>query len=206
MRSGTFIEAARRAQILHAAAEVVAEVGYANASLARIATHADISKSVISYHFAGKDELLSQLVGGFFDEAWAFMEPRVYGEATAGGRIRQWIAAQLEFFGQHRTRFLAVAQIVVSHRTPDGERPFLPEESEEVAELAHILTEGMAAGEVRTLDATATAEVIVRAIEGVLSGWAMGTSDLEVAGPALVDFADHAICHPTHHDVRGDTH
>ena len=44
----SFIQAARRRQIIAAAIETA--VGYGQASLARIAEHADISKSVISYH------------------------------------------------------------------------------------------------------------------------------------------------------------
>ncbi|MEV7908062.1 TetR family transcriptional regulator, partial [Streptomyces anulatus] len=46
----SFIERARRAQIIASAIEVIAEHGFANASLARIAKHAGISKGVISYH------------------------------------------------------------------------------------------------------------------------------------------------------------
>ena len=42
------------------AIEVLAELGYAQTSFARIAERAGISKSVISYHFAGKDELLDR--------------------------------------------------------------------------------------------------------------------------------------------------
>ena len=76
-RRRSFIEEARRAQIAAAAAETVAEYGYANASLARIAERADVSKSVISYHFDGKDELLTQMVTRFFQETWEHMERRI---------------------------------------------------------------------------------------------------------------------------------
>jgi TetR/AcrR family transcriptional regulator, fatty acid metabolism regulator protein len=42
----SFVSNARRAQIVEAAIETVAEVGYANASLARIAVRPGISKGV----------------------------------------------------------------------------------------------------------------------------------------------------------------
>ena len=45
-----------------AAIDTIAEVGYANASLARIAVRLGISKGVISYHFAGKDDLIAEIV------------------------------------------------------------------------------------------------------------------------------------------------
>jgi AcrR family transcriptional regulator len=44
----SFIEEARRRQIIASAVEVISEVGFGNASLARIAEHAGISKGVIS--------------------------------------------------------------------------------------------------------------------------------------------------------------
>jgi AcrR family transcriptional regulator len=55
----TFIEEARRKQIVEAAMETIADSGYVNASLAEIAKSADISKGVISYHFESKDELIA---------------------------------------------------------------------------------------------------------------------------------------------------
>ena len=50
----SFIEKARRTQIIECAIETIAEVGYAQASLGQIAKRAQISKGVISYHFANK--------------------------------------------------------------------------------------------------------------------------------------------------------
>lgn len=58
----SFIEAARRAQIIECAIETIAMLGYAQASLAQIAKRAGISKSVITYHFTGEEELIEQVV------------------------------------------------------------------------------------------------------------------------------------------------
>jgi AcrR family transcriptional regulator len=58
----TFTETARRAQIVQAAIDTIAELGYGRASLARIAERLGISKGVISYHFAGKDDLIKEVV------------------------------------------------------------------------------------------------------------------------------------------------
>ena len=63
----TFIEAARREQIVRCAGETIAQLGYARASLAEIAKHAGISKSVISYYFATKDELIRQVVADVYE-------------------------------------------------------------------------------------------------------------------------------------------
>ena len=52
------VEAVRRAQIVDAAIAVVAEEGYARASMARIAQQAGLSKGLLSYHFRNKEHLL----------------------------------------------------------------------------------------------------------------------------------------------------
>jgi AcrR family transcriptional regulator len=53
---------ARRAQIVGCAADVIAQAGYAQATMAEIARQAGVAKSVISYHFADKNELMQELI------------------------------------------------------------------------------------------------------------------------------------------------
>ena len=65
--SRSFIEEARRAQIVGFAIDTIAELGYGQASLARIAGRAGISKGVIGYHFAGKDDLMREVVAEVSD-------------------------------------------------------------------------------------------------------------------------------------------
>ena len=78
----TFTESARRAQIVQAAIETLAELGYARASYAQIAKRAGLSSTgLISYHFAGKEELLDEVVGEVVAAGPAFMVPRI--EAAA---------------------------------------------------------------------------------------------------------------------------
>ena len=52
----SFIEEARRRQIIDTAIRTIATRGYSRTSLAEIAREAGISKGVISYHFEGKGE------------------------------------------------------------------------------------------------------------------------------------------------------
>ena len=56
-------EAARRRQIVDATISTVAEVGYGRASYAQIARQAGLSSTgLISYHFAGKADLIQAVV------------------------------------------------------------------------------------------------------------------------------------------------
>jgi AcrR family transcriptional regulator len=71
----SFIEAARRAQLIECAIETIATLGYAQASLAHIAQRAGISKSVITYYFSSKEELIEQVVTAIFKDAASFIGP-----------------------------------------------------------------------------------------------------------------------------------
>ncbi|ACZ31097.1 transcriptional regulator, TetR family [Xylanimonas cellulosilytica DSM 15894] len=190
----SFIEQARRAQIVEAAAEVVAEVGYARTSFARIAAKAGISKGVITYHFDSKDEILRLVATEFFAEGWRYIEARIAAEETAAGQVRAWIGSELEFFGAHRTRFLAMSDIIANHRTEDGSHAYASELAEEVDGLTEILRRGQHDGELRPFDARSVANIILRCTTGVLETWATNPeTDLEAESVVLLDFIDHAI-------------
>jgi AcrR family transcriptional regulator len=100
--------------------ETVIAVGYGRASLARIAEHADISKSVISYHLANKADLLEQVVIQVVDDWAAFMQSFLEREDTMAGRLAAYIRSRLAYMRDNQSRLLAVAEIVHNHRRPDG--------------------------------------------------------------------------------------
>jgi AcrR family transcriptional regulator len=129
----SFIEAARRAQIVECAIEVIAEVGYRRASMARIAERAKISRGLISYHFAGKDELISQVVLTVFADAAGFMEPRVEAETTAAGQLRAYIQSNLEYMRTHPDRIIAIVEILSGGALADGTLGIDPIDAEEQA-------------------------------------------------------------------------
>ncbi|RZU62767.1 TetR/AcrR family transcriptional regulator [Zhihengliuella halotolerans] len=193
-RERSFIEQARRLQIADAAAEAVAELGYAKTSLARIAEKAGISKGVITYHFGSKDEILRLVATQFFDRCWQYMEPRILAEETAIGQVKVWVGSQLEYFSTHRVEFLAMAEIMTNHRGGDGTLAYAEEIAEEIDGVAEILRRGQLAGELRQFDPRSVANIILRSADGVLSSWATSPSlDLMSQSSVLLDFIEHAI-------------
>src|SRR5271154_5949326 len=93
----SFVTSARRAQIVDAAIETLAEVGYADASLSRIAVRLGISKGGISYHFAGKDDLVAEIVSQVLQRARAYMQPRIEAQTAGPQMLRAYIESNLEF-------------------------------------------------------------------------------------------------------------
>ena len=138
----TFIENARRQQIVGAAIDTIAEVGYAQASLARIAARIGISKGVISYHFAGKDDLIRQVVIDVVEAGRAYILPRVFAESTGPAMLRAYIESNLAFMREHRNYMVAVVEILRNgaFTTDSGRRV----DGQDVDVAAHLLKEQLA--------------------------------------------------------------
>jgi AcrR family transcriptional regulator len=144
----TFIETARRAQIVAAAIDVIAETGYAGASFARIAERLGISRGLISYHFAGKDDLVRQVVHEAAEEAKAFIRPRILAESAGPAMLRAYIESNLAFMRDHRNNVIAMTEIA---RSAEGRRIFYGDTDvvDAVRALEHLLSGFQAAGQFR---------------------------------------------------------
>jgi AcrR family transcriptional regulator len=144
----TFIETARRAQIAAAAIDTIAEAGYAGASFARIAERLGISRGLISYHFAGKDDLITQVVHQAAEQAKAYIRPRILAESTGPGMLRAYIESNLTFMGEHRNNVIAMIEIA---RSGEGRRIFYGDADvvDAVGALEHVLSGFQAAGQFR---------------------------------------------------------
>ena len=166
----TFVETARRAQIVAAAIDTIAEVGYARASLARIAARLGISRGLISYHFAGKDDLIKQVVTEVIEQGKAYMRPRILAESPGSGILRAYIESNLAFMREHRNHLIAIVQIARNAVTLDGQLRFYGDADvdEAVRVLEQHLARFQAAGELRPdFDPRVMAVAIRAAIDAV---------------------------------------
>lgn len=121
----TFTEAARRTQIIEAAIDTIAEVGFGRASLAHIGGRVGISKGLIGYHFAGKDDLIEQVVLEVLEQGKAYMRPRIIDAMSTGsGFLRAYIESNLAFMREQRNCMVAIVEIERSGLTADGQERF----------------------------------------------------------------------------------
>ena len=120
VRQRTFTEEARRAQIIACAIDVIAELGYAQTSFARVAERLGISKSVISYHFGSKDELLQQVIKSVYAEGAQYIMPRVQAADSASARLAAYLRSSLEYIRDHGRDIAAVTELAASARTREG--------------------------------------------------------------------------------------
>lgn len=164
----SFIEAARRAQIVTAAVETIAEVGYHRASMGKIGARAGISRGLISYHFAGKSELISQVITTVYSDAVAFMAPMIEAETTPAGQLRAYIGSNLEYMRAYPSRMVAIVEILSRGGLAD-----LPEvdpvefDRQMLSPLEQLFAAGQANGEFRDFDVTVMARLVRGAIDAV---------------------------------------
>ena len=149
----TFTQSARRAQIVESAIEVIAEVGWAQTSIRRIADRVGVAMSAVLYHFGTKDKLVDAIIEHMYRSALAVVVPAVDAESTAAGKLTAYIRATVGYFDTHRMHLAALNQLASSYR-PSGGRSFnelglSPELAEELTALdaTAILKSGQLAGE-----------------------------------------------------------
>jgi len=168
----SFIEEARRAQIIAAAIETIAAVGYPNASLARIAREAGVSKGVISYHFAGKDELMDQLVTVVYTEIAEAVVPDILAQDNAADMLRTHVRGVAAYALEHRNRMATLAQVFIHARNPDGSARYGSGEAEPLFQsLEGLYREGQRNGEFRDFDVRAMAVTQQAATDGMFEYW-----------------------------------
>ena len=169
----SFIEKARRAQIVECAIETIAEVGYAQASLGQIAKRAKISKGVISYHFANKEELLEQITIEYYMAWQAYIAPRIEAQKSPKEKLRVYIESNLAFVDEHRQHVIAVIETVSNKRTDDGKFQFAAEHDAAIfLPIENILTLGMQEGIFREFTKP-SARVMALTIRNAIDGFTL---------------------------------
>ena len=190
----SFIQTARRAQIIEQAIETIASLGYGQASLAQVAKKAGISKGVIIYYFKNKDELLKQVVRDILTAAGESVAPQITAQPTAALRLRAYIRSAVEYIGTHRTRMTALIEIL-SHHRGDHTQPLFQSDLQEaiLVHLEDLLCEGQAEGDFRPFDQRVMAVTIRRAIDVVPSLFTANPNlDVDAYAEELAELFDRA--------------
>lgn len=191
----TFTEEARRAQIVSAAIETVAELGYPSASFSKIAKRAGLSSTgMISYYFAGKAELLAEVVSTVLRTAELFVGPGLAEEHTCRGWLRTYIESNLAYMAKYPHHTLALVEIITGTRyRNDRSAGGVDEATTSVEALVDCLTRGQRMGEFGDFDPLVMAVAIRGAIDNSLRRYLIDPgTDLERYGRQLADVFDRS--------------
>jgi AcrR family transcriptional regulator len=190
----TFIETARRAQIVAGAIDTIAEVGYARASLGRIAERIGISRGLISYHFASKDELIAEVVADVVDQAKEFMWPPIFAASTGSEVLRAYIEANFAFIREHPNHKIAILDIARNAVSEDGQHRLYDDVPEEaVRNLEDLLAHFQAAGQLRAQFDPRTVAIAIRAaIDAVVPRLTDNNLDIDDYGNEIANLFELA--------------
>jgi AcrR family transcriptional regulator len=204
--SGSFIEEARRRQIVETAIQTIAQQGISQASLAEIARKAGCSKGVISYHFNGKDELIEEILSWLLHEPADFIKERVRSADTALGQLRAYVEANFEFMEAHRDGYVALVDLWGSRGVAHDTNRFNADAYEPSRHyLANILQAGRESGELRELPVFTMASLIQAAIDGIMLQWVFDPDalDLKACSQEIVEMVSRHIAGQGSSDGKG---
>ena len=160
----TLTEQARRAQIIAAAIETIAELGYVHASFAQIAKRAGLSSTgLISYHFASKKELDWAVVKEIYDRLTQHMNKAIAGITNPHAALIAYIEGLIGFMKIEPFALRAMIGIVM-HGGVDYDAA---SEREALSPISAILRWGQAEGIFRDFDIQVMATTMQRSLDGI---------------------------------------
>lgn len=170
----TFTRAARRTQIVDAAIDVIAEIGWTQTSIRKVADRVGIAMSAVQYHFGTREGLVAAIVEHTIRTAIAAVGPAVSAEVTATNKLAAYIRASVSYYNDHR-RLLAAVTYIENEYRPGGEAeadeqtltPALRKEAR-VLDPTEILTAGRESGEFDDFPVAAVAIAMRAAINAAV--------------------------------------
>ncbi|GAA4896738.1 TetR family transcriptional regulator [Stackebrandtia albiflava] len=177
-------ELARRAQIVAAAIEVIAEEGYTKASFGRIAARAGLSSTgLISYHFAGKQDLMDAVCEAILREFADFVRERP-DDGTPAGQLRTFLIANADYMAAHRGQMVTLLRIRRAQVRPDAVNA---RGRTDRRDLAALLAEGRRTGDFGEFTPDLMAGFILSLRDGLIERLAEEPGfDVEAAASELV--------------------
>ena len=194
---GTFTQLKRRDQLVDCAIDAIAELGFARASVAEVARRAGVSKGVVTYHFAAKDELIGAVITDVLASMREYLEPRIraadpmqFPERFIAAYVTEWAG----YYRTHARDVLALVRIYNGFRDESGRpNPAFDVRAEDVAIVERVLRLGQDMGRLGTFDAGVMAALMKAAVDDLLIQFADSPElDLEAYAAELVALFERA--------------
>jgi TetR/AcrR family fatty acid metabolism transcriptional regulator len=184
---GTFTQQKRRDQLVDCMIEVIAEAGFARASVGELARRAGVSKGVVTYHFAAKDDLIRAVITDVVASMAEYLEPRLAAAEPARFPerfIAAYVTAWAGYYRSHARQVLALVRIFDGFRDESGRPdPGFSGRAGEVAAIERVLRAGQDLGRLGSFDPHVMAAVIKVAVEDLLTHF-VNDPDLDLDGYA----------------------
>lgn len=189
----TFTQRKRREQLLGCAIDAIVDLGFHGMSVGEVARRAGVSKGVVTYHFAAKDDLIHEVVAQIFDSITEFLESRL-GRTSPETFVADYIFAWVEYYRTHTRYMLAIGEIWGNFRDETGSRRFGEQAiAGELADVQRALELGQANGSRGQFSARVMAVTMKAALDALLAQLAADPElDLKAYGDELVALFERA--------------
>lgn len=175
------------------AIDAIADMGFNRASVGEVARRAGVSKGVVTYHFAAKDDLIDEVVARIFDSVTAFLEAHL-GATSPDRFVAEYVMAWVAYYRTHPRYMLAIREIWSNFRDEAGQLRFGGQAvAGEVATVQHVLELGQTDGSRGAFSARVMAVTMKAALDALLAQLADDPDlDLEAYGLELVGLFERA--------------
>lgn len=189
----TFTQRKRRDQLVDCAIDAIVELGFQGTSIGEVAQRAGVSKGVVTYHFAAKDDLIFAVVARIFDSITEALETRLRGTSPETF-VADYINAWVDYYRSQTRYMLAIGEIWGNFRDERGQQHFGAQAvAGELGVVQRVLEYGQDAGILGRFDARVMAVSIKAALDALLSQFAADPDlDLEAYGAELVTLFERA--------------
>ncbi len=162
-------------QILNAARSCFLQDGYYQTRVEDIANRAGLSKGGIYFHFPSKREIFHALVERDYEQSMGALREIVASPDSLPGKLRALARYFLKLFATDtdHARFMVVLGDMAL-RDHEMRSRLLQLHRNYIGELAKLLKQGQAEGELRDVDAVAAAELLKALTDGVQLAFALG--------------------------------
>lgn len=180
----TFIEQARRKQILEASMTLFSRNGFDQTSLAEIADAVGVSKGVISYHFDGKRDLGEEVIRHSLREYGSYVQERVAAKTGGRQKLIEFVDACLDYISEHADFYMMYFDVQGCFGTAEEKRSMLAfVNSRTRGLLTEIIEQGKNEGDIgEHLSTRNLADVVQAMIDGIQSQIAAEPEEIDIAG------------------------
>jgi AcrR family transcriptional regulator len=182
-REPSFIEEARRKQILDVSLQLIAQRGYDSTSLADIAEAVGVSKGVISYHFDGKSDLGKQVLRHWMRQYNRYVTERLDRHASYRAKLLELPSAAIDFAAERHAEALIYLDTVGCFGTTEERHLFLAWAEAGMRDyILDVIRKARAAGEIGEVDEGPLADLIQAMADGVTGLWGMDPKAVDLDG------------------------
>ena len=186
----------KREKILKSAARLFASQGFDGTTTIQIAKEAGVTEPLIFYHFKGKDELFTRIIGGIFSEYFTRLDVLEQNEAPPFAGIQNLIDLQFDIVEEFPDEIYIIStrRPVRFHDEGDAYVSSVRTYRRRMDDfLTGCITAGIESGEFHSVPVVSTANLITAMLNGILLFKVTRSDEGNQMRQAAIDFCRRSL-------------